>query len=605
VDLATLVALCGAPSDGLVPALATLVRARLVTEDERDHDVAYEVTHPLIQEAIYTGMSGARRRAAHRAIGRVLVVAARLGEAAGHFARSAHVGDDEAITALRDAVRDAEQREAYREAAAILGALAELLPPGDERWLEVAGVLSRQADWVYRGPAAAAMGIRALREIQGVLERSPDPAQRAAISFRLANFLAYGTGELEEAERVCVQAVELYRCAGDLPGRLVVTNELAAMRGLRGDLAAWQAGCVEVAEAAEAAGEHFALVQALGALATVAAHRGRFEEAEAAMRRNLAVIGQDRKPHRRTMALTSLAYCLSGGGKLDEALPLLDEAKAGNPGWRDSLLLEWGAAVYWMAGDFPAVLVNADDVGPVGKRSAHVMHFAALSAAEMGELPRARGYLARAEAAYGDAEWWFYSEYGRYVDAVVSWRTGGTGVPLAALRRVSERLLTMEVLPYAAWVLLDLAEMAVADGESELASWAGGRLAEIAERVDRPLYRGLAAVAAAWSRLASATPETATGAASGAVEWLSETGCRAFLGRAYDVLGRSLLDTDAVGAQTALENAAVLFGACGATLRGDRALSALADPQRRRLAAGRFPSRPPTRRQPEPVPVLN
>ncbi len=602
VDLPTLLTLSGQPFDSLERAVARLVGARLVVEEEWDRDVTYEITHPLIQEAIYTGISGARRRAAHRAVGRALVTAGRLGEAAGHFACSAHMGDDEAITALRDAVREAERREAYREAVTILSALAEILPSGDDRWLDVAGVLSRQADWVYRPSEVAAMSIRALREIQAVLERSPDPACRATISFRLATFLAYGTGELEEAERACTQAIELYRTAGDLPRRLVAANELAAMRGLQGDLAAWQSGCQAVTEAAEAAGEYFPLVQALGQLGAVAAHRGRFREAEAALRRNLAFIRQDRKPHRRTRGLTLLAYCLAGEGRVVEALPLLEEAKAENPGWRESTFLELGIMVSWMAGDLPAVVANADEIGPVGRRSAHAMHFAALSAADTGQLHRARGYLARAEAAYGDGGWFFYPDYGRYVDALVAWRAEPAVASLATLRRVSERLMAMEVLPYAAWVMLDLAEMAAAGNEPDLASWAARRLEEVAQRIDRPLYWGIAGIGATWSSLVSTAPDRAPQVAGQAVNSLSGTGCRAFLGRAFEVLGRSLLGVDPVRAEEALEQAATLFEACGASWRHHR-VEALPRPVRPRASSG-VRSRSIGRRHPEPVAAL-
>jgi DNA-binding SARP family transcriptional activator len=574
VDVATLATVTRIPFETLAGGLAQLVRARLVAEDERDRDVTYEVTHPLIQEAIYEGISAARRQAAHRLIGRALLAGGRLGEAAAHFARSAHVGDDEAISALSEAVREAERRGAYREAVIILSALAELLPSGDDRWLEVAGVLSRQADWVYRGPSAEAMSIRALREIEAVLERSADPAQQATINFRLANFLAYGSGELDEAAAACRRAVDLYRRAGDAPGALLAANELASIRGLGGDLAAWQAGCREVVDAAEAAGDPFVLVQALGALGTVAAHRGRFDEAEAAQRRNLAVIGKTGKPHRRTMGLTALAYCLAGQGRMGEALPLLEEAKAGDPRWRESLF-EWGIAVAWMAGDFRSVIGYADQIGPVGKRSAHALHFAALAAAETGQLPRARSYLARADTAYAGGEWFFYSDYGRYVDAVLAWRVEPTAAAVAAVRRVGERLLALQVLPYAAWVLVDLAEMAASGGEPAVARWAAHRLEEIAAEIDRPLYAGVAGIAAGWAGLASGDSARPCDAAGEAVASLSKTGCRAFSARAVEVLAHALGDVDSDAAEAAYREAAAAFDACGARWRAERCRAVL------------------------------
>jgi len=571
-DLVALPALSGQPPETLERALSPVVAARLVLEEERGPYVTYEITHPLFEEAIYKGITTVRRRATHRRIGRALLGAGRLGEAAQHFARAADVGDDEAIAVLRDAVRDAEQREAYREAVTILCSLVELLPSGDDRWLDVANALSHQADWVYRGSSQAALGIRALREIRSALERSPDPARRATINFRLATFLAFGTSELEEAERACGEAVELYREAGDRPRMLLAANELASIRGLRGDLAAWEAGAREVVEAAEAAGDRYVIIQALGTLAHAAANRGRFPEAEAAFRRNLAIVSEDGKPHPVSMSLISLASCLSWEGKVEEALPLLEEAKAVNPEWRESLFLEWGTFTYWMAGDFPAVLANADEVGTVGKRGGHAMHFAALAAVEMDELPHARGYLARAQTAYGEADWFIYTDYGLYAGAMVAWRAEHNGDSLAAIQRVADKLLAMGVLPYAAWVLVDLAELGAVSGERDIAVIAARHLQGVAERIDRPLYHALAGIGAAWSGLASGATAEAVPAARRAVESLSGSGCRAFFGRALDVLGRSLASTDAAGAREALQQAIDLFGACSAVWRRERAI---------------------------------
>src|SRR5207253_2623245 len=74
--------------------------------------------------------------------------AVRLGEAAPHFVRSAEPGDTEAVVVLRDAVRQAEGREAFQESLTILAALVELLPAGDPRWAEVVEALSWDAQWV-------------------------------------------------------------------------------------------------------------------------------------------------------------------------------------------------------------------------------------------------------------------------------------------------------------------------------------------------------------------------------------------------------------------------------------------------------------------------
>lgn len=61
--------------------------------------------HALVEEGADLEHPAPRRRAMGR-----------LGEAAGHFVRSAVPGDDEAVTVLRDAVHAAEQAGAFEEA---------------------------------------------------------------------------------------------------------------------------------------------------------------------------------------------------------------------------------------------------------------------------------------------------------------------------------------------------------------------------------------------------------------------------------------------------------------------------------------------------------
>ena len=94
-------------------------------------------------------------------------------------------------------------------------------------------------------------------------------------------------------------------------------------------------------------------------------------------------------------------------------------------------------------------------------------------------------------------------------------------------------------------------------------------------------HRGLAAATAAWAALASAQPEAAVTQATEAVALLSGAGWRSHLGRAHDVLGRSLTAAGRAGAVAELEQAAAIFADCGAVWRRDRTVQAL-----RRLGSG-------------------
>ncbi len=407
VGLEDLVRVTGRPLGQLAHILEPLVASRLVHEEERGRELTYEIAHPLIQDTVYQSIGLARRRELHRQVGRTLLAAGRLAEAAPHYARSAQTGEPEAIGVLLDAVRQADKREAYPEALSLLAALVELLPGGDERWVEVLDAMNWQADWLvdHRADVNAIMGIRAMRAIEEVLGRSPDPARRAAVKMRLAGFLTWGTGELAEAERACAEAVKLFEQAGDQPKMLLGAVELAWIRGLRGDLAAWETGAQEVVEAAETAGR-FVLQQALEATGWAAFWRGRFPQAEEAFQRSIAMAREDRKLYRLAWNLSSLALSLAIEGRLAEAAPLLEEAKSVTPAWRETMLLEQETTIRWVAGAFPAAVASGREAvaqNPTGSRRRSIgMAIAAAAAADTADLAEARAFLDRARAACRD-----------------------------------------------------------------------------------------------------------------------------------------------------------------------------------------------------------
>jgi class 3 adenylate cyclase/DNA-binding CsgD family transcriptional regulator len=583
VGLGDVAALSGRPLDRLGLLLDGLVRARFLTEEERGREVTYEITHPLIQEAIYEDLGAARRHALHRLVARSLLAAGRMGEAAPHFTRSAQVGDPEAIEALCGAVRQAEERELYRDALTILGTLVELLPPGDQRWLEVLDALVLQADWVVdnRADVYAALGIPALRAIDAALAASPDAGRRAAVKFRLANFLIWGTGDLDAARQSFREAGELFDVAGDGTGRGLAHLYLDIVREFEGETGALVEAGRRLAEEAQAGGDPFLAMQAAGrAMGWGNLWRGRLEEAEANCRHGAEMARADGKQFFYSMSLSGVAFTNAFRGRIKEALPLLEEAKAVNPGWRDSLQFEYEIMVHWLAGDFPAAvsLTNeslAWNAAGVSSRRAPGVAFGALSAAEAGRMDEAGRHLATARAAFGDRDFFWWSDCCRWVEALLAWRQHKRPGSLDALRRASDRMVAMEALPWATFVLLDLAEVATEADRADVAEEAATRLEEVAGRIDCGHYRGLARLGAAWAGLASETPERAAQAAGEAVDLLAATGWRALQGRALDVLGRALRPVDRPRAREALERAAATFDACGGVWRRDRALETL------------------------------
>lgn len=566
IDLRDLIGLVGLPEDRMALVLERLVRSRLLSEQERGHELTYELAHPLIQDAIYERIGAARRRGLHRGIGRALLATDRLGEAAAHFARSAEIGDEEAIAALRDAVRQAEHRGNYREALTILNALVELIPAGDKRWLEVLKALHWQAEWVvdHRADADALLGIKAMYAIAAVLEATSDPAPQATVKFRLANFLGWGTGDFDEAERACAEAKSLFDRACDRGSALLVENELAWIAGLRGDFEAMRATARRVVETAETMDHRFALIQGLTATAQASFFQGRFAETEPEHRRALTIARQEGKIYRAVISLTVLACSLAAEGRVEEALVLVQEAKAESAAWRESLLPEWEAIVHWFAGDFRAACASAQDamahsIGELSKRRALGSAFGALSAVEVQQAAQARRHLKQVQCALDGRDFLCIAHVAGHAEGLLAWQEGRPAEAIACLQATTKRSLGIGAYPFAAIACLDLAELAAEQGEAQLAAAAAAELEQIARRIDRALYDGLAALAAGWSGDATAVKR--------AVELLSRTGCRGFQARALDLYGWSLANADRVDS---LQQAALAFDACGALWRRDR-----------------------------------
>jgi ATP/maltotriose-dependent transcriptional regulator MalT len=587
LPLADLAALTGLSAERLDPILARLIGGRAVAEGHRAGEPTYEIAHPLIRDVVYQQISGARKRTLHRQAARSLLDSGRLAEAALHFARSARPGDDEAVQVLLDAMRQAEQREAFRESLDLLSELVDILPPADPRWLDVLEAMYWQAEWVvdHRAEAGAETAIRALRAIDGLLVRSADQARRATVKFRLANFLAWGTGELEDAEQACREAVRLFEAEGEQRQALLARRELGWIRNLRGDMIGMAAESARVVEAADGLGDRFVAMQGLAALGYSSTLRVRFADGESATRRAVAIAQQDEKAYRLTAALSLLAGDLAFEGRSWESGPLFEQARSLNSAFRDTILVELEAFAYWMAGDFASAVAAAREAAawvPGGaRRRAIGLVCGGLAAAETGDLREAESMLGRARQVLGGRDWSYFLQYTQYGEAVLAWHAGQAAGCADSLAGVAARLLHMDALAVSVFVLIDLAEAAADAHDARAATAAAGHLDDVAGVSGVDVHRGVAAIAAAWASLAGHQPARAVVKATEAVDLLSGAGWRSHLGRAHDVLGRSLAAAGRPGAVAALEQAAATFAECGAAWRKDRSIQAL-----RRLGSG-------------------
>jgi tetratricopeptide (TPR) repeat protein len=517
----------------------------------------------------------------HRQAGRSLLRAGHLAEAALHFARSAERGDSEAVEVLLDAMRQAERREAFREALDLQAEPVDLLPADDQRWLEVLEAMYARAEWLIdrRAETNAPVAIRALRAIDGLLEGSADHARRAIVKFRLANFLTWGTGEIDEAERFCVEAAALYEQAGDIPMKLLADCELAWIRGIGGDLAALQIGAEAVAEAAQAAGHPFVARQAFGAAGFSAFHRGRFAEAESALREAIAIDRKEDRPRGLSILLWTLSASLVAEGRLAEARAVTEEARSSDPAGS----VEWARRELftdWHAGRFRVALNRARNTlaataGEQTRRNLGELVFACMAAVELDEQAEAQKYLALGKLAFGGRQWLVIGEYWAWAEALLADREGRRSEALAALGGIASRLIAKDALASAAFVLTDIVELASESRDARMVRDAAVQVDAIARQIDRDLYWALAAHTAAWASLVSGAPDVASDHARTAVELLSGMGYRPLFGRALEALGRSLAGTDQTKAGEALQEAVATLETCGAVWRGRRARDAL------------------------------
>jgi DNA-binding CsgD family transcriptional regulator len=150
-----------------------------------------------------------------------------------------------------------------------------------------------------------------------------------------------------------------------------------------------------------------------------------------------------------------------------------------------------------------------------------------------------------------------------------------------------------ELDTFAAFPLIDQAEIAAESEDPAAVSRVAAALEEVARTVHRDLYRALTAMGSALSCLACADHTGAATRAAHAAELLKPLGYPVLHGRALDLLGRSLSVVDSKKAVDAYGRAIEVFEACQAVRRANQsreALRHLGSPGRRALGASLGPA---------------
>lgn len=579
-ELGDLLRLSGQSLDDLAGILERLQRVRLVTEVEEGRELLYEIAHPLIQEAIYRQIGGARRRALHRHAARVLVEAGRFGAAASHVVQAADPGDDEAIGTLCEALRRAEAGEHHREALALLEALVEMVPAGDRRWLKVLDVMPLTPEWIvdHRADANASVGVRAMRRADQVLEQAGDPAHRAAVKFSLGSLLAWGMCELDSGRDLVTRARELFAEAGDERSVLLTTNELSYHAAHADDGAGHERLALEVLDAAGVSGDPVVQLQALCSLAWAHNLAGRLTEALPVIDRGIEVATMADKAYRRCYLLAmraSVHHLLGRPGAVEE----IEAAKEMNAAYRDTLLLDFAAQIAWESGDLQGAVAAALDQmawdGGISTRRSFGAGMAVMSLAELGRHDEAANLQATMDAAFRGRSFWALSRLAAWSGAVATGLAGDGPRALERLIQVTADSTGKSYWGWGRWMLADLAETAVWQRDQAAAESAARMLSQDPCPAPGPTHDGLRALVTGAARLLPEPADEATQSLEDAASHFRLAGWKMFEGRSLALLAAATARSDRSRAIEVLEQAAALFGTCGARVRRQSVVSTL------------------------------
>jgi len=580
-EFGDLMRVSGKTLDELAPLLERLVHERFISEEEQGRQLTYEIAHPLIQEAIYQSVGGARRRALHRHVARELVEADRLGAAAPHFVQAADPGDDEAIDGLCGALAQAEARQHHREALALLEALTELIPPGDKRWLKILDAMPLQPEWVvdHRADAGAEVGVRVMRQCQQLLEKSSDLARLAAVKFNLGSLLAWGLGELDEARVLVTEAADLFAAAGDERGRMLAMGEMSYVLGLSDDEPGHEQAARRVLGEARQAGDRLVELQALCSLMWAIQARGGLGETGPVTEEALAVARADDKAYRVSYVLGQQGSVAAYLGRMADAKRKFDEAQAAYPMYRDTVGLDFLAVTLLLKGDLegvpPVFRETIAWTGGVSRRRAIGSTAAAVALAELGRAEEAEEVLALTEAAFDGRDWWGHSGLVTWSRGMAEWLSGDAPTGAATLLRGGRRQVDFFQAGWGRQQFADLAEAALDASDADAAAWASGVAARDPALGEGPPIQALADMSEGCARLCRGDAAAAVPLFERAVVGFEAGGWQLYDARCRALLGRALAPDDRGAAVEALRVAAEQFAACGAAVRHEWALRAL------------------------------
>jgi DNA-binding CsgD family transcriptional regulator len=597
--LGDLVQITGWPIEDIAHVLEQLVRSGLVSEQQHDATLSYQLTHRLTREVLYGGIGGVRRRLMHRQWAATLRARGRTEAAAPHYVRAAQAGDGEAIDALVEMAAHTVAQGLFSQAWQTVSRLQDLLPIGDERWLGIFDALFQQSNWgIVDRTEHHVVEITAVRRMRQLLAGIADPQQQVEVRLWLAGLFACGAGDLNAGERECRQALSLCRRVGRESAGRAAAVELAKIRGWSGDLRGAERAARQQLTEAQRAGDQRALAEALAALGHTLGWQGRFDSAEEVLLRSVALGTAAGRLSWAGQCLALLASLDACRGDLVSARTRWSQAAALRP-HHDPMLCGCGAFIELVAGDLPMVAAHArrcDGHDPAAESCLPAAGFClpvrlagrvAMAAAEGGQLAEAREDLdamTRSDSkTLGVLEplyWW--------AQGVVARADGRLGAAATALQQTVDCYAGMNAWALRGFALADLAEVTVAAGDCAAAKRAAQSAQHTALRTGAPLHHSLSLLATAWALIGGSHHHEAAGSALRAVDGFSSGGYALLAARSRVAYATALRESDRAAARDVLREAISTFDMCGAVVRRDEArvlLHECAVEQRRATAA--------------------
>lgn len=351
--------------------------------------------------------------------------------------------------------------------------------------------------------------------------------------------------------------------------------KLARIRGRAGDLPGEELAARQLVNEAEWAADQRGTAEALGALGHSLGWQGRFAEAEDVFMRSVGLstaAGQVSAVSRSLALLAALDACQ---GHLVSARKRWAQAVVCSPP-HDSTMSNCGAFLAFLAGDLAMVRMHAEqaeihDPETQLSKPRRWGALAVIAAVERGRITEARRGLDGMARPSRDGDLHLSAPLYWWAEGVVAWAEGWLTDATAILQRAVGGYSAIGASALVGLILADLAEVAVAAGDSPTAAHAATQAEASARHAGTPGHQALGWFAMAWALLGRGRHEEAARAALRAVSGFGSSGYALLVARAQVAYASAVRHHDRSAAVGALREAVAVFEQRGATLRQDQA----------------------------------